>query len=158
MALAKRTPTLLERSATLSGRSLPMSMEASLVGSLPYQAPIRPASPDRLADRWTSPRRNVRQLPGQRLSRLQLAGNYIMLVFLAFGMLQLLRALVDNVTDLWALNSEAQHIVAYHQQATQTQRQLQSAVRYYRSAQGQQALIRNELGYVGPNEILVKYR
>ncbi len=126
----------------------PYFPEAEVMAPLPYGAPIGP-----------EPRqKRVRQLTPRKPSRLAWVGQLSMLVFLGFGLLQLTRALIENASDIWLLSQEASHIVAYHNAAQTTQQQLAGAIRYYGSPQGQQALIRNELGYVSGNEILVKYR
>lgn len=127
-------------------------LDDALLAPLPYgeSLPTQPQADPR--------QQRVRQLSPRKPSRLAWAGQLSMLIFLSFGLLQLSRALLENLSDIWLLSQEASHITAYHDAAASTQHQLANAIRYYGSAQGQQALIRNELGYVSGNEILVKYR
>ncbi|MDH4378433.1 MAG: hypothetical protein QE263_00800 [Vampirovibrionales bacterium] len=127
-------------------------LEDALLTPLPYSEPLQSQPQE-------DPRQQrVRQLSPRKPSRLAWAGQVSMLIFLGFGLLQLSRALIENLSDILLLSQEASHIVAYHDAAATKQHQLASAIRYYGSPQGQQALIRNELGYVSGNEILVKYR
>ena len=127
----------------------PNTINTDILAPLPYGAPIAPSVK-------RDPR--VRQLTQRKPSRFAWLGQLSMLLFLGFGLLQLTRALAENMSDIWLLSQEASHIVAYHEAATTTQSQLANALRYYSSQQGQQALIRNELGYVSDDEILIKYR
>jgi len=126
-------------------------LEDTVLAPLPYSDPLHQTQIEPRQQR-------VRQLSPRKPSRLAWAGQLSMLIFLGFGLLQLTRALVENLSDILLLSQEASHITAYHDAAANTQHQLANAIRYYGSPQGQQALIRNELGYVSGNEILVKYR
>jgi hypothetical protein len=134
------------------GAVAPTTPDADLLAPLPYGAPLAPTP----QQPQQHPR--VRHLSQRKPSRLAWLGQLSMLLFLGFGLLQLTRALVENMGDIWLLSQEAAHIVAYHDAAASTQNQLSNAIRYYGSKQGQQAPIRNELGYVSDNEILIKYR
>ncbi len=139
----------------------------SLAMPIPTAAQRASAAPHPPLHELLPPVVPVRSAPAQR--RLQsksnrfkkqqslaaMMGGILFTAFLLFGMVQVGRALVENVSDLVKLSSEANYIEHAHQQSLAQRQEFLSRIDFYQSTQGTESLIRNYLNATYPDEILV---
>lgn len=97
----------------------------------------------------------ARQRAALHRQRLAWVGSLCFSVFLVFGLFQVSRALLENTTDIFKLQREAATVAQVNTYAQHQQQNLDDAIGYYASAEGTEAMIRDYLNAVGPNEILV---
>jgi hypothetical protein len=80
----------------------------------------------------------------------------LLICFGAFFIFQALRATLVEGNRIWTLFQQHGQLQQHQQEAMAHQKQLRATIERYQSPSGQEELVRNQLEWIAPNEVLLR--